>query len=207
MIFILNALIFFRSYELQVKDWKEELEMLQKELERCQSQQQQQQQQHQGASETGTDNRTERKEKRKMEKELRELKLNYADTLATKESLSSYESKLFAELEEVKHKLSTTEEALIRLRAKSKILLSKYRSKKTSYAEICVKVDSIRVCLLELRDLCRTKDENYRDILDHLGSQIQIRFIFFLLLTNTYFAVHPHEITASTISNLTLSEH
>jgi chromosome segregation ATPase len=161
---------------VQVKDWKEELEILQKELERCQSQQPQQQHQQQQGAETRTDSRTERKEKRKMEKELRELKLNYADTLAAKESLSSQEPKLLAELEDTKQKLSTTEEGLIRLRSKSKILLSKYRSKKTSYAEICVKVDSIRVCLLELRDLCRTKDENYRDILDHLGSQIQIRF-------------------------------
>jgi hypothetical protein len=31
-----------------------------------------------------------------------------------------------------------------------------------------------RACLLDLRDLCRAKDENYRDILDHLGSQIQV---------------------------------
>jgi chromosome segregation ATPase len=181
---------------VQVKDWKEELEILQKELERCQSQQpQQQQHQQQQGAETRTDSRTERKEKRKMEKELRELKLNYADTLAAKESLSSQEPKLLAELEDTKQKLSTTEEALIRLRSKSKILLSKYRSKKTSYAEICVKVDSIRVCLLELRDLCRTKDENYRDILDHLGSQIQIRFKFHQQIISFFLFSQTHHMT------------
>jgi hypothetical protein len=32
------------------------------------------------------------------------------------------------------------------------------------------------MCLVELRDLCRTKDENYRDILDHLGSQVELPF-------------------------------
>jgi hypothetical protein len=73
-----------------------------------------------------------------------------------------------------REKLSKAEESLSRLKAKSKALLQQHRAKKQSHAELCIKVDGIRLCLLELQHLCRTKDENYRDILDHLGSQIQI---------------------------------
>jgi len=73
-----------------------------------------------------------------------------------------------------REKLSKAEESLSRLKVKSKALLQQHRAKKQSHAELCIKVDGIRLCLLELQHLCRTKDENYRDILDHLGSQIQI---------------------------------
>ena len=169
-----------------MKEWKEELESLQNELQRCQMQQhtelvqrcqmQQQTEPVQGCQTKVTvpaDNRAERKEKRKVEKELQQLKLQYADTLAAKEALSSQEIKIVNDLEEAKIKLATTEVSLIRLRGKSKILLKQYRAKKESYSELCGKLDSIRLCLLELRDLCRTKDENYRDIMDHLGSQVQ----------------------------------
>ena len=179
-----------------MKEWKEELESLQNELQRCQMQQQtelvqrcQMQQQTepvQGCQTKVTvpaDNRAERKEKRKVEKELQQLKLQYADTLAAKEALSSQEIKIVNDLEEAKIKLATTEVSLIRLRGKSKILLKQYRAKKESYSELCGKLDSIRLCLLELRDLCRTKDENYRDIMDHLGSQVQSGSKYWLFWT------------------------
>ena len=157
-----------------MKEWKEELESLQNELQRCQMQQQTEPVQGCRTQVTvPADNRAERKEKRKVEKELQQLKLQYADTLAAKEALSSQEIKIVNDLEEAKIKLATTEVSLIRLRGKSKILLKQYRAKKESYSELCGKLDSIRLCLLELRDLCRTKDENYRDIMDHLGSQVQ----------------------------------
>ena len=155
-----------------MKEWKRELETLQNELQRCQMQQQIEPVQGCQTQLTVPDRRAERKEIRHLEKELQQLKLQYADTLATKEALSSQEVKLINDLEETKVKLSTTEVALIRLRGKSKTLLKQYRAKKQSYSELCGKLDSIRLCLLELRDLCRTKDENYRDIMDHLGSQV-----------------------------------
>ncbi len=90
----------YRSYEAQVKEWKEELEALQHELERCQQQQPAQQQQQGG--------RFERREKRKMEKELSELRLNYADTLATKESLASNQTVLIAELNDARCQIYPT---------------------------------------------------------------------------------------------------
>ena len=118
--------------------------------------------------------RFDRKEKRKLEKELTELRLKHAEVLAERENLAKRETKLMDDLAEAKEKIAVTDESLVRLRGKSKALLSKYRLKKMSHADLCVKVDHIRACLVDLRDLCRTKDENYRDILDHLGSQIQI---------------------------------
>lgn len=118
--------------------------------------------------------RFDRREKRKLEKELTELRLKHAEVLAEKENLAKRETKLVDDLAEAREKVAVTEESLVRLRGKSKALLNKYRLKKLSYAELCVKVDKIRECLVDLRDLCQTKDENYRDILDHLGSQVQI---------------------------------
>ena len=167
---------YFRSYESQVKEWKEELEQLQQELERCQQQQQQKPSDATIAPATTTvpECRFERREKRKLEKELREVKLELAGALTEKDNLSSREFKLLDELDSSKEKLITTEESLIRLRGKSKALLSKYRVRKQAYDDLCLKINNIRVCLIDLRDLCRTKDENYRDILDHVGSQVQI---------------------------------
>jgi len=47
------------------------------------------------------------------------------------------------------------------------------RAKRQAYHDQISKLENIRGCLVELRDLCKTKDENYRDILDHLGNQVK----------------------------------
>ena len=137
-----------QDYEIQLKDLKLGLETVQDELERCQSS-------------TGDQN-------------LKRTQLKLANVKAERNVLFASESKANEEATQAKFKLQLAEEALDRLKAKSKILLSKYRSRKQSFSAMSNKVNKIRTSLIQLQSLCRTKEENNRRILDHLGNQIEI---------------------------------
>ena len=86
----------------------------------------------------------------------------------------SSEKKLIETLNLKKSRLEQTEEALNRLKTKSRSLLRQYRAKKQMVSSISTKIDAIRSNLLGLKDLCKTKDENYKEILSHFGGQIEI---------------------------------
>ena len=109
-----------------------------------------------------------------LERKLNKIRLKYADIKAQKGALISSEKKLIETLNLKKSRLEQTEEALNRLKTKSRSLLRQYRAKKQMVSSISTKIDAIRSNLLGLKDLCKTKDENYKEILSHFGGQIEI---------------------------------
>ena len=109
-----------------------------------------------------------------LERKLNKIRLKYAEIKAQKGALISSEKKLIETLNLKKSRLEQTEEALNRLKMKSRSLLRQYRAKKQMVSSISTKIDAIRSNLLELKDLCKTKDENYKEILSHFGGQIEI---------------------------------
>ena len=115
-----------------------------------------------------------RKATEELERKLNKIRLKYAESKAQKGALISSEKKLIDTLNLKKSRLEQTEEALNRLKTKSRSLLRQYRAKKQMVSSISTKVDAIRNNLLDLKDLCKTKDENYKEILSHFGGQIEI---------------------------------
>lgn len=109
-----------------------------------------------------------------LERKLNKIRLKYAEIKAQKGALISSEKKLIDTLNLKKSRLEQTEEALNRLKTKSRSLLRQYRAKKQMVSSISTKVEAIRSNLLDLKDLCKTKDENYKEILSHFGGQIEI---------------------------------
>jgi len=63
---------------------------------------------------------------------------------------------------------------LKRLKAKTRALLAQYDKKKTVIAAQAAKMKSVRGALLDLRTVCAASEENYRAILSHLGSEVEI---------------------------------
>ena len=73
-----------------------------------------------------------------------------------------------------KSRLEQTEETLSRLKTKSRSLLRQYRGKKQTLSSVSSKLNAVRTSLLDLKELCKKKDDNYKDILSHFGGQIEI---------------------------------
>jgi hypothetical protein len=115
-----------------------------------------------------------RKATEELEKKLKKTQLKLAEAKAEKGTLISSEKKLIETLNVKKSRLEQTEEALNRLKTKSRTLLRQYRAKKQTLTSVSVKIELIRRSLLELKGLCKTKDDNYREILSHFGGQIEI---------------------------------
>ena len=115
-----------------------------------------------------------RKAAEELERRLKKTQLKLAEAKAEKRSLLVSEKKLIETLEIKKSRLEQTEEALARLKTKSRTLLRQYRSKKQTLSSVSSKLDTIRNSLFELQNLCKTKDDNYREILSHFGGQIEI---------------------------------
>jgi len=151
------------EYESQLREVKAGLQSVQLELERCQSQQQQQCSQDGGDGNNSSDQR-----------QLKKTQLKLASVKAQRNTLLSTESRATDELARCKQQLKASQESLARLRSKSKTLLAKYRDRKQSASVMSAKIKWLRQWLLELRSMCKVKDDNNRQILDHLGNQIEI---------------------------------
>ena len=115
-----------------------------------------------------------RKATEELEKRLKKTQLKLAEAKAEKGVLSTSERKLIETLNQNKTRLEQTEEALNRLKSKSRTLLRQYRAKKQTLSSVSSKINGIRSSLLGLKDLCKTKDDNYKEILSHFGGQIEI---------------------------------
>ena len=109
-----------------------------------------------------------------IERRLKKTQLKLAEAKAAKGVFLTSEKKLIETLNQNKTRLKETEEALNRLRSKSRTLLRQYRAKKQTLSSVSSKISGIRSSLFGLRDLCKTKDENYKEILTHFGGQIEI---------------------------------
>ena len=105
---------------------------------------------------------------------LKKTQIKLAESKAEKNTLVTSEKKLIETLHLKKSRLEQTEETLSRLKTKSRTLLRQYRGKKHTLSSVSSKLEGIRTSLLDLKELCKKKDENYKDILSHFGGQIEI---------------------------------
>ena len=115
-----------------------------------------------------------RKATEQLERKLKKTQLKLAESKAERNTLVTSEKKLIETLHLKKFRLEQTEEALSRLKTKSRTLLKQYRGKKHTLSAVSSKLESVRNSLLDLKELCKKKDENYKDILSHFGGQIEI---------------------------------
>ena len=115
-----------------------------------------------------------RKTTEELERKLKKTQIKLAESKAERNTLLTSEKKLLETLHFKKSRLEQTEEALSRLKTKSRSLLRQYRHKKQTLSSVSSKLDAVRTCLIDLKDLCKKKDDNYKDILSHFGGQIEI---------------------------------
>ena len=115
-----------------------------------------------------------RKTTEELERKLKKTQIKLAESKAERNTLLTSEKKLLETLHFKKSRLEQTEEALSRLKTKSRSLLRQYRNKKQTLSSVSSKLDAVRSSLIDLKDLCKKKDDNYKDILSHFGGQIEI---------------------------------
>ena len=115
-----------------------------------------------------------RKTTEELQRKLKKTQLKLAESKAERNTLLTSEKKLIETLQLKKSRLEQTEDALSRLKTKSRSLLRQYRGKKQTLTSVSSKLDGVRNSLLDLKELCKKKDDNYKDILSHFGGQIEI---------------------------------
>ena len=115
-----------------------------------------------------------RKTTEELQRKLKKTQLKLAESKAERNTLLTSEKKLIETLHLKKSRLEQTEDALSRLKTKSRSLLRQYRGKKQTLTSVSSKLDGVRNSLLDLKELCKKKDDNYKDILSHFGGQIEI---------------------------------
>ena len=109
-----------------------------------------------------------------LDKRFKKTQIKLAEAKAAKGALIISETKLVEALSQHKIRLQQTEDALERLKIKSRSLLRQYRAKKQTLTGVSSKITGIRPTLINLKELCKNKDENYKEILTHFGGQIEI---------------------------------
>ncbi len=102
------------------------------------------------------------------------LKIELAEAVAERNSLKNENERMHADLDSTNLRLKEVEASHLRLKSKSKILLKQYRSKKDNVGNVRGKLSAVKKALFELKDLCKTREDNNRSLLNHFGNQIEI---------------------------------
>ena len=76
-------------------------------------------------------------------------------------------------------------------REKYRVLVKKYRVTKENLGKQTRKIDKVKSTLSDIRTVCSRTEENYREIINHLGSEIEIGARLMAAYLNLSLSFHP----------------
>lgn len=157
--------LLLKEYEDQVSECKRGLEILQSQL---------QKDNNKGVGKVGNDDSQKDNNNILWLQEVNSIKCRLAKAKAESRNLAFREAANAVLIKEQSDQLEQATKSLRAIKIKSKALLKQYRCKRQTLNDVLCRMTHVKKCLMELRDLCASKDKGCKEVMRHFGGQIEI---------------------------------